>query len=132
MNQHTEQLEIPGLLDTIRTSAAEATPKPRRQRIAAIPAETISLAILRVLARQNISFPQYCLMLAIRDAGGNLALARLSVRLGYSYHAVRQQVLRSNWFEIDNSGPLVAVSLAADGSAKLDRIHQLLAKDLEQ
>ncbi|MCH7228279.1 hypothetical protein [Haloferula sp. A504] len=83
----------------------------------------------RALRSESVAFQTYALMYAAAFAGGTITKARLSIVTGTSYQIVNHQIARTRFFDSDDSGPLVTVSLNEDGRAKLDRINAKLARN---
>jgi hypothetical protein len=85
------------------------------------------IALNRALAAENLSFATYAIMLAAssRDA---VSVAALSLEVGYSYHATRNQIRRTPWWDPIPGGPLSTVRLSMDGRRKLSRIAARIAR----
>lgn len=87
------------------------------------------IALARALVAENLSFSTYALMLATASSeGGRATVAGLSLVVGSSYWAVRNQLRRTPWFNTDSTGPLVAVELNDEAKLKLARVAMRLAK----
>ena len=83
----------------------------------------------RVLRSENVPFQTFVIMQTIDRAGGTVTKARLTITTGASFQIVNHNINRTPFFESDDSGPLVAVSLNEDGRRKLDRINAKLASN---
>jgi hypothetical protein len=92
--------------------------------------ERLLLAIANVLYRQDLTFSTYVLLQATHDAGKPITLAHLARDVGFSYHATRNQIIRTPWFQTHDPNPLVTVSLNPDGQAKLARVTACLHQHL--
>jgi hypothetical protein len=119
-----EQLYLPGLQALVESAAG--TPRQRR-RIAAIDPGDFPIRLNRVLAAENLSFATYAIMLAAAGAA-TCTVAGLSLQVGYSYHATRNQIRRTPWWAAVEGGALSQVSLSPEGHAKLGRISVRLAR----
>ena len=92
--------------------------------------ERLLLAVANVLYRQDLTFSTYVLMQAAHNADEPITLAQLARDVGFSYHATRNQIIRSPWFAPDHNGPLVRVILNPEGKAKLARMTATLRQHL--
>ena len=79
------------------------------------------------LSAENVTWPQYAILLALASASAPPTVAGVAIAIGYSYHAVRNQALRSYLFELDTSGHLARIRITHDGRDKLARITARLA-----
>lgn len=123
-----EQLEFRRLVDFVHQQcAASAASRRAGRKIRRIASEDFPVRLNAVLVRENLSFSTYAIMLAIDAAGGTISRAGLALRVGASYHMVRNQILRTPWFIDDHTGPLVAVRLTPEAYEKLSRITAKLA-----
>lgn len=80
----------------------------------------------RALAAENLSFATYAIMLAA-EPHQSVTVAQLSIEVGYSYHAVRNQIRRTPWWIPVPGGPLSTVELSREGKIKLSRIATRIA-----
>lgn len=92
--------------------------------------ERLLLALANVLYRQDLTFSTYVLLQATADADGPITLAHLARDVGFSYHATRNQIIRTPWFQTHEPDPLVTVSLNDDGKRKLARVTASLHQHL--
>jgi hypothetical protein len=119
--RHTHQLLLDRLLEQV-------APGDRHTDRGAL--ERLLLAIANVLYRQDLTFSTYVLLQATGDAGGPITLANLAREVGFSYHATRNQIVRSPWFQVGPADPLVTVTLNPDGTNKLARVTAALHQHL--
>ena len=115
-----EQLEFPEMAALV---AATTRDRARSSRLfAGMTREKFTVALMRSLAVENLSFTTYAIMLAIHSRPVAPTMPVLMSETGYSYHAVAKQVDRMQWFVRDYSAGQVRVKLAADAEVKLERI----------
>lgn len=117
----THQLLLNRLLD-------EVAPGDRHAERGSL--ERLLLALANVLYRQDLTFSTYVLLQATSDAGAPITLAHLARDVGFSYHATRNQIIRTPWFVTHEPDPLVTVSLNPEGKAKLARVTACLHQHL--
>ena len=91
----------------------------------------------RTLIAEQVSFTQYTIMLTIVDLMQKSAqqgpmeeppINQVAVHLGLTYHAVRNQALRSPWVAIRHTEPQ-RITLTQDGIVKFQKIHKRMKEE---
>lgn len=81
------------------------------------------------LSAENLGFSTWALMLFVALSPSPPAIARMAAEMNLSYWALRNQILRTPYFEtIEPTGdqPLVCVALTQDALTKLERMAKRL------
>jgi hypothetical protein len=91
----------------------------------------------RTLIAEQVSFTQYSIMLAIVDFMQKSAqqgpmeeppINQVAVHLGLTYHAVRNQALRSPWLAIRHKDHQ-RITLSQDGIVKFQKVHKRMKEE---
>lgn len=119
----TEQPELfPTLLEAYHQNLRlkKKTSTPDQQ-------EAFARNLFRALQSENVSAITWAILAALDAAGGRRSYILLIGDTGLSYHAIRNQVHRSLYFEPFYDGSLVKASITQEGREKLARIKRRTA-----
>jgi hypothetical protein len=122
MNAPHEQPELfPALVEAYhRNTQPRKLPTPDQQ-------ETFARNLFRALQAENISSITWAILAALDAAAGRRSYILLISDTGLSYHAIRNQVHRSLYFEPYYDESLVKASITKEGREKLARIKKRTA-----
>lgn len=81
-------------------------------------------ALARALARANLSFTTYVILDVVRAGRPNIP--HISQDTGLSYHAVRNQIMRTPHFVIHFDRPLITITATPQAIATLAKIQSSL------
>lgn len=113
----TEQTDLfPSLVDAYHRRT------PRKQRPDSGQQEAFARSLFRALQAENISAITWAILAALDAAGGRRSYVLLISDTGLSYHAIRNQALRTPYFEPFYDGTLVKAAITQEGQQKLARI----------
>ena len=94
---------------------------PQEEETARTPRARSALATLAAeLVAHDLTFSTFVYMLPLLNSPAPIPLARLSIMIGHSYHATRNQVHRKPWFNVHPADPVVTVSLNRAGRDKAE------------
>lgn len=128
MEPFESQLFLPGLQDLAQTTAKN---QRHRTRIGSLSPDDFSIKLNRALASENLAFATYTIMLAARAhaVDERITVPALSLAVGYSYHAVRNQIRRTPWWITYPKETLSTVSLTPEAHTKLERVARRLSRN---
>jgi hypothetical protein len=130
MPSHAEQLELPDFAHLAKPLAiAKAGSRRQRKALIAIPDRDFPLKANCAINAEGVTWTQYAMMVAISGEHTPPTIAGVGLSVGMSYHAVRNQATRTNWFEMVDAAPLTRLRLSRDGEAKFSRITARLASN---
>ncbi len=99
------------------------------RRDAALPAENPDpVALSAALTVENVSLGAFAAMTALIRAGGTMRLMKLSIHVGQSYWAMRNNIRRTPYFEYENlPEEKLMVRITAEGREKTGRVLRRVA-----
>lgn len=127
-----EQHEFPEFAYLAKPLAvAKAGTRRQKRAINSIPDNHFPLRANVAITAEGVTWTQYAMMCAIVGLQEPPTIAGVGISVGMSYHAIRNQVFRTHWFEaIERPGEaFTRLRLSQDGEAKFARITNRLASN---
>jgi hypothetical protein len=125
-----EQLELPEFAYLAKPLAvAKAGTRRQRKAITAIPDNHFPQRANRAITAEGVTWTQYAMMCAISGEENPPTIAGVGLSVGMSYHAIRNQATRTNWFKLVErvDDTFTRLCLSPEGVAKFARITARLA-----
>lgn len=86
------------------------------------------VALLAALTVENVSLGSFATMTALIRAGGRMRPVKLSIQVGQSYWAVRNNIRRTPYFDyVELPDGKLVVTITEEGRAKLGKILRRVA-----